>query len=470
MSKSSSIVKFVKTSGVFFVGAVLSKAISILLLPLYTDRIPTDAMGYYDLSLTYITIVTSVLFFDIWVSILRFMYDGTTNDDKASIIKSGTKVFYCSSLAYIVIGCILAATGRFHYVGLMIGYGLFQNIAQLFSFCSRGFGKNKEFAISGIINTLVNVTLNIVLIVCFNFDFSALYISAICGFFAQVIYLAFTTEVFHSLIKGSNNRNITIEIFKYSLPLCVNSVAYWVLTSLNRIIINMIYGNSMNGLYAIGNKFSFVIALATTCFTYAWQDLSFSKANELGNEGTFYSEGCSLYAKALTICTCLALPVIKIIFPVLIKGDYVSVDSTIPLFLINAMIAAVSTFVGNVFYAIKDTKTIFISMVASAALNLCIGYPLIKIWGINGANISIIISFVLNIAIRDFVLKRKVGFRFDYKILLLLLWLIVTVLVYVYGNILFNIAFFAFTIAISLWTFKEFVNSIVEWAHRRRKK
>ena len=44
----------------------------------------------------------------------------------------------------------------------------------------------------------------------------------------------------------------------------------------------IIIGNEANGIYAIGNKFSFVIGLITTCFTYAWQDLSFSKADEKG--------------------------------------------------------------------------------------------------------------------------------------------------------------------------------------------
>jgi len=467
MNKTSSIVQFIKTSGIFFVGAVLSKAISILLLPLYTRRIPTDEMGYYDLSLTYITIITSVLFFDIWVSILRFMYDGKTKDDKACIIKSGSRIFCYSAIGYFLVGCILAVTGKFQYIGLMIGYGISQNIAQLFSFCSRGFGKNKEFAISGIINTLINVTLNVVLIAGFSINFSALYISAICGFISQAIYLACTTDMVTSLVKSSSEKSITLSIFKYSLPLCVNSVAYWVLTSLNRVVLNRVYGNSANGLFAIGNKFSFVIALATTCFTYAWQDLSFSKANELGNDGTFYSRGCDLYTKVLTICTCLALPVIKVIFPFLVKGDYVGVDNTIPLFLINSMIAAVSTFVGNVFYAIKDTKTIFISMVASALLNICIGYPLIKIWDINGANLSIIISFVLNIFIRNIVLKKKVGFRFDIKIFPLLLWLAVVVLIYVFCSNMINIVFFILTVSVSFWIFRDSLNGIFKLVRGR---
>ena len=52
-SNESPLMRFIKSSGIFFIGSVLSKAMSILMLPLYTNRIPTDSMGYYDLSLTY---------------------------------------------------------------------------------------------------------------------------------------------------------------------------------------------------------------------------------------------------------------------------------------------------------------------------------------------------------------------------------------------------------------------------------
>ena len=54
-------------------------------------------------------------------------------------------------------------------------------------------------------------------------------------------------------------------------------------------------------------------------------------------------------------------------------------------------------------------------MVVSCTINLILCYPLIKIYAINGANISMTISFLVNILIRGQVLYRKIGFRLNYK-------------------------------------------------------
>ena len=128
--------------------------------------------------------------------------------------------------------------------------------------------------------------------------YESLYISGIIGFIAQSLYLMLCGRIFKSLKVGRFDKAVTQSMFKYSLPLCLNSIAYWVLTSMNRVVLNAIFGNEANGIYAIGNKFSFVIGLITTCFTYAWQDLSFSKANEKG-VGKFYSNASTMYSKVL---------------------------------------------------------------------------------------------------------------------------------------------------------------------------
>ncbi len=49
--------------------------------------------------------------------------------------------------------------------------------------------------------------------------------------------------------------------------------------------------------------------------------------------------------------------------------------------------------------------------ILSAAVNLILSYPMIKLWGMYSANIACILAFCLNIAIRAYILRRKIGFR-----------------------------------------------------------
>lgn len=457
----SSLLRFIKSSGIFFIGSVLSKAISIFMLPLYTNRIPMDDMGYYDLSLTYITIATSFLFFDIWVAILRYMYDEKTEQNQATVIKSGFLIFVVSSIIYLISGITFALIFNPDSIILILLYGLFQNISNLLCFCIRGFQKNKEFAISGIINTIMNVASNLLLILRFGFGYESLYIAAIVGFISQSVYLSFSGDIFHLLKSNSYNLDITKSMFKYSLPLCLNSIAYWVLTSLNRIVLNGVYGNEANGIYAIGNKFSFVIGLVTTCFTYAWQDISFSKANE-EEVGKFYSQASMIYSKILLLCTALALPVIKIIFPILVGGSYISAEKTIPLFLVVATISAISTFIGNIFYAIKETKTIFVSMVVSAVVNVIFSYPLITLFHIDGANLSMLISFIINILIRCIVLRKKISFQFESSIFIMLFPLGISYAVFIISDWKINIIVFILNLFFVLFYLKSYIKLFVQ--------
>lgn len=465
MESKSSLGRFIKSSLIFFVGTVLSKLISVVMLPLYTSNIPTDDMGYYDLTLTYITIVTSLLFIDIWVAILRYMYDSDekTGDKKASIIKSGVAIFGISSLLYLGVAGTLAIFFEIRGLLWITLYGLAHNLSTLFAYCSRGYGKNVDFSLSGIINTLVNILTTIICFNVFEMGYEALYIAGILGYLAQVTFLSLRTETLKAVFCGKFDKAVMSGMFKYSLPLCVNSISYWLLTSFNKTILNAVYGDSISGLFAIGSKFGMLINLVTTCFTLAWQDLSFSAENQLeGKEkGKFYSNACNAYALVLSACTVVMLPAIKIVFPLLVDASYAESEQTIPLFLCVAIISAISTFIGNVFYAIKDTKSIFYSMVAAALLNLAIGYPLICLWGMNGANIAVILGYGLNILIRSVILNKKMGFTISPKIILFVVAVAVSSVIFVYCNMIINAVWFVISAAGCLFIFRKYIAGIL---------
>lgn len=463
--------QFLTSSVIFFVGTVLSKAISILMLPLYTSYIPTADMGYYDVSVTYITVLTSILFFDIWVTILRFMYDGSNDDEKAMYVHSGCIIFAVSSLMYMTVAVVFSSVTSYKAVTLVFVYGLFTNINYIFTFLARGYERHLDFAISGILNTFVNVASNVILILLFSWGYKALYVSGILGATAQVVYISIRTNVLYAIFRGRYDKHIVKKMLFYTLPLCINSVAYWLITSYNRLIINKIYGDSANGIYAVGSKFAVAIGLVTMCFTYAWQEIAFSEADKLEDKGRFYSNACILYSIVLCISIPLMLPFIKMAFPIFVHSSYNAACDTIPLFLITAVISAVSTFVGNIFYAIKNTKIIFISMAISAVFNIIVSYPLIKYFNLNGANLATTISFMLNIAIRNKFLHDQISFSFDRQILIPLMLAIIGSIIYIYCDMLSNILYFILTIVIVLWLYRHYIPMIINfvWSLKRER-
>jgi len=71
MQRNNDLIRFIRSSGIFFLGSILSKVISFFMLPIYTGYIAVEDMGYYDVSITYTNMVISIVFFEIWSAVLR---------------------------------------------------------------------------------------------------------------------------------------------------------------------------------------------------------------------------------------------------------------------------------------------------------------------------------------------------------------------------------------------------------------
>lgn len=382
----------------------MSKVITLLLIPLYTSTLPTSDYGYYDLSITYVTLLTSFLYCDIWSSVMRIMRDDLEGEAPWKAVVSGWVIFGCSTTLYIIIAAVASMLIDIPSLPLIIFYGVTMNMHSMFSCIARGMGNNVDFAVSGVVCTLVNVGLNLLLILVFRLGYQSLYVSYAVGFSVQCAYLFVRMSMWKHFVHPSASQ--VKELLVYSAPLGINSVAYWLLTSLSRVAVSSILSLAANGVFAIGSKFGSTVTIATTCFTLAWQDIAFTKDMR---PPAFYSKAVTQYSGFLAACTAVLLPLISVLFPVLVGSGYRDAYSIVPSFLWIAVVSAVSTFVGNIFYVIKDTRTIGVSMVISCLINVVLVYPMTVAFGCIGANCSVLIAFVANIAIRIVILRKKIG-------------------------------------------------------------
>lgn len=434
MKQNSDLMRFIKSSGIFFLGNILSKAISFFMLPIYTGYIAVEDMGYYDVSMTYTNMVVSIVFFEVWSAVLRHMYDRESVEDKYCSAKSGGVIFVASTVVYVVVFIIAGSLMKITHWELIAVQGLVQCVVSFYTFSVRGLKRNSDFAISGILSVLMNASMNILLIVYLHQGFTSMYYSYIFGACVQIIYLEIRTHLLRGILKAAWDKAETKRMFLYALPLCVNTVAYWMMTGFNRLVINWKMGDAANGILAVGNRFGTLITLVTMCFTYAWQDLSFSKAKDESIRAKFYSTACNTYTRFLFCGMLLLVPLCHIAFDVMIKNPvYAESEATIPLFLLVGVLSAISSFIGNVFYAIKDTKTIFVSTVASALINAAIVFPAVSLWGLEGSNIAASIGFLCNMLIRTLILKKKIGFSYHYATLVILLGVFAVVFVVFQG-------------------------------------
>lgn len=454
----SSFASFAKSTLIFFVGNTLSKVITIALLPLYTNALPSDDYGYFDVSVTFVTLLTSFLYCDVWTSVMRFMRDNLKGEAPKVVTASGWVVFAGSTIIYYLLGMFAWLLFDIQSLGFILLYGTAMNFQTMFSYIVRGWGDNVRFAASGILNAVVNVGFSIALILALGWGYEALYVAFIIGSAVQCSYLFIALKMWRRMARPKVGQ--VKELFIYSVPLCLNSVAYWLLNSLGRIVVSAALSFHASGIFAVGSKFGSAINLATTCFTYAWQDISFTSETK---PGSFFSRAVTQYTAFLMDSLSLLLPVVTLLFPVLVGSAYREAYAVIPSFLVVAVVSAVSTFIGNIFYVVKDTKTIGKTMAISCLVNVVLTYPLTMLFGLNGTNIAIVLAFAVNIAIRLRVLGDRIGMLVSPMVVLSRLVLAVaSIAVYALNNICASGVFLVLELALMLFLYRERIAGVVE--------
>lgn len=401
--------RFIKNSLLFLVGTGLSRTLGIVMLPLYTSQIPAADYGEYDISLTIITIASSIAYFELWSAVMRYMYDRSDDAGRASVVKSGLVLMCGATALFVVLGCVVCSALSLGHPAWVVSYGIASAASSYFGFVARGYGKNKEFTISGILSSVVVVAANLMLILVLNVDYSALYISFVMGTVAQCVYLGRSIRL-GSLVRDCKaDGTLMRELLRFAAPLCLNTASYWLLSSASRLVFNYMCGDAASGVFSVGNKFGQIIVLATTCFTYAWQDLSFS-ASSRGADGAFFTAACRKYLLFLVAALALLLPLVKLVFPLFVLGEYGDALNVVPLSLVVALVSGYSAFVGNIFYAIKETRTVGTSTVAAGMVAVACAPAAISLLSANGVNVSVLAGFLVNLFIRAVILRRKVGF------------------------------------------------------------
>lgn len=458
-----SFIKFAKTSGIYFFGTVLAKLVTMLLLRVYTEYIPAEDMGTYNVSINYVTFLCSVLYLDIWSGILRYFYDYHTPEGQKKPINCGFAIFGISTAAYTVILVVFGQFVTVRYLPLIYLYGLMMNLQNLLGYVARAYGKNVLYASAGLLNSFVTAALNVVMIVGLHMDYSALYLAGCVGYLSNILLVGAGVKIWTLIRLSAFEKPLFFRMLRFSLPLCVNSAAYWFLTSYNSVAVSRMMGMEANGLYAVAIRFGSFISLFTSCFTMAWQEVSYAKEAESKESlSQFYSSAVNAYLRFMGMGAAILLPFIWLIFPLMIADGYSEARNMVPLYILATIASSVSGFLGNIFTAMKKNGLLFYTTVAGSVVNILGVHFLIPRFGVQGASAALFLGFLTIIVFRILLLWNEVSIRIDVRFLLLLaVVLAVACGIYFYGDLKMNAVFFPTAIVLFLLSFREMIGNLL---------
>lgn len=459
----SSTAKFIKTSGIYLFGQILVKLIGLLLLPIFTSILSPSDYGYFDVTVATISIIAPVIFLEISTALLRFLFDYNNEIEKNKVVTNVFVVAIISTIFYIIAFIMLGIIKDIRDLPIVFLYGLSVAINSIYQFLSRGFGENKVYMMSGVFNSLIYATTNIIFIVVLRMGIVSLFISGIISNVIQIIII----DIKVGGIRRFNKRDIDLKLIKsmikFTLPLVINSISVWCATGLGRIIIAGKLGIATNGYIAVADKFLVAISLFSSIVALTWQETAFSLSTS-EEKGEKYSVAFNMYIKALGCGILILIPFTYIVFPYLVNLQFNQAKGIIPLYYLVALLGALSTFFTSIFTAAKKTKTIFYSTLLSAIVNLSVLYFMIPIAGIFAYVFAAFAGSTVSLLIRYFTVSLNIiKISIDFKnVIILILFYILAVFAFFKTNAIVNILMLSVSVLVSLYVLKDIVNKIFQ--------
>ena len=400
----------IKNIGLLTISSFGTKLLSFFLVPLYTNVLTTNEYGTYDLLNTTIAVLVPLLTLNIADAVMRFPLDG--NCDPPAILRIGFRYFF---IGFVPLFIFVVIDYWFNFLPILHDYSLFfillyavTGLNGIITSYARGIEKIAALSISGIISTLTIIVLNILLLVVFPLGINGYFIANIIGIAAQTLYLLIATKAWKTVgVSSSKDLTTQREMTAYSVPLMANTLAWWVNNSSARYIVTWLRGLSENGILSVSYKIPSILSIFQTIFMQAWT-ISATKDFDPDDKKGFFSRVYNYYNFAMTVVCSLLIVTARLLASFLYAKEFYIAWKCVPFLLISILFGAVSGYLGGIFAAVKDSKSIASTTLAGAAINLVFDFALVYFIGTVGAAIANMISYWFVWAIRVRLARRHI--------------------------------------------------------------
>lgn len=413
MKKQNKYTYLAKNTILFTISSFGSKLLSFFLVPFYTAVLSTQDYGTADLITTTASLLVFVFTLNIADSVLRFAIEQKNNPEE--ILNFGLKVLLVGSIILAFLLLILRYLKCINwpdycYIFLFLTFFTSAMNGILANYL-RAIDKIRAVAVSGIITTATMICCNLLFLLVLHTGVIGYMISSILGYIMSIIYSMFVIRKKLVLVFKSNcSKKIGIVMCQYSIPLIFNGIAWWMNSSIDKYFITAICGVGINGIYAVSQKIPSILSMANTVFGQAW-NLSAIKEFDSEDKDGFFANTYSIYNAGLVIiCSILILinlPLAQILF----SNDFFSAWQYSSPLLISIVFSSMSSFLGCIFSAVKDSKIFAVSTITAAIINISLNALMIPPLGALGAAIATLISFVSVWLIRYICAKKYIRLK-----------------------------------------------------------
>lgn len=390
------------TTGTAYTAAsVLSKLIAVALLPLYTRYLtPAD---YGAAEVMFAGVVAASIFIRLGVieAVLRFYYL-KEEEPRAVVATSFAALFWAGAIAVALampfagqiseglIGYEDAALARVAIAGLWI-LTLSEYLLTLFRLDERA----REYFLVTIVSALATIALTIVLVVFLGEGAMGL----LAGSYAiGAIVVAGLALVQRRRLSLRADRGLLRRMFRFGLPTMPAELSLYSLNFIDRIIIVRFAGLAEAGLYSLAVKFSQAVNILARGFHLAWPPLAYSITDD-GEARRFYALVFTWFATVSAFAVVGIWLLARWILRALAAPEFFDAFEAVGP--ISAAAALYGLYMVQVVILGRTGRTEFNlpATLAATVANVALNLLLVPSYGIVGAAVALVLSYVVVLAL-----------------------------------------------------------------------
>lgn len=407
---------------VFGIGTFGSKVLVLLLNRLYSTYFPPEESGTKSLLFTTALFLQPIFTFALQEYLIRFGLD--RNYDKRKVFTTSAVMTTAGMILMALTVPFIGLIPNFinGYTLLLIVYITTSSIRMLCQQFVRSLDKVKLFSLDGILATLTFLIFNVIFIAGLHMGVKGFMLATICSDFLSSAFLFAAGGLKKYAGLQYYNKKLAKEMLRFAVPL-IPTIVMWTITSLSdRMFLSMMHsdfhelGKPAAGIYEYANVIPGLISMVSTIFFQAW-NMSAITENDSADRDRFYTKVFSAYEAIMFIASAGLIFVVKFVTSLLVNSnkyaEYGQVYLYVPVLVVAVAFMCFDQFLGSIYSATKHPRNSFWTAFAACALNIPMNYFLIPVWGINGAAIATLLSYLICFWARIIDARYYVPFKFN---------------------------------------------------------
>lgn len=414
-----------KETVIYGVSTILGRFLNFFLVPFYTNIFPPEDYGIITNIYAIIAILNIFFLFGLDSAYLKFATSEELKNKKVVFSVPTISILAVSlflSMIMLVfrtpISSFLSLPQDFsiilYYTVLIL---LLDTLASLPFIHLRLENKAIKFTSIKMGNILINVILNLVLIVKLGWGIEAVFLSnLIASLFSFVMVL----PVYFKLFSICFDKELFFRFLKFGLPYLPAGLASIFVQVIDRPIVEHLTNLKQLGIYQANYRLGIFMMLFVSMFQFAWQPFFLKNARE--------ENAKEIFSKVLTYFTLIASSIF--IFLSLYIEDIVKISfggrhligsaywvglSIVPIVLFAYLLNGLHVIFSAGLYIKEKSTSVPIIMIISALVNILVNFALIPFFGILGAALATLASYLV-MAIGYYISAQRLYYiKYEFK-------------------------------------------------------